>query len=358
MVASATPPQSLIPFRGRILVVSNRDELITTLDTLIREEGHLTLAVPNGEEALSVFEEGAVPDVVISDLSCDGSLEGIGYVRRFRQLNQLGHHMVIVEDGAPFTSGSSFAVEPFRILQQPLEPEQVRESVTEAMNQIRFDLQALRGEMFREAARLQRAIRDAQLEMVTAMAMTMEAKDPYMRGHCSRVAELAQQIAETMGVEREEVETLYSAAMLHEIGKIGMPLDLLHKTTALTPDELEEIRSHTRVGAQIVRGVPSLRRLAPLIENQYSAYADLPGRLSPTTPEFLLSSILRVADTYDAMISDRSYRSTLPREVWEAALRNESGSQFHPDVVDAFFRVVAPKEGAGANDPPPWNREV
>ncbi|MBV9774597.1 MAG: HD domain-containing protein [Gemmatimonadetes bacterium] len=333
-------------FHGRVLVVSDRTDVIAELDPTIRAEGHLVLTVPDGEEALSVFEEGIIPDVLITDLGSEGSLEGISYLRRFRQLNQFGRHMAVVDEGAPFTggtglsSGSPFGTEPFGVLPRPFDPERVRGEVAEAMDGIRRDLQSLRGEMLRETARLQQAIRDAQLEMVTALAMTMEAKDPYMRGHCSRVAELARQVALELGVDDVEVDLLHTAAMLHELGKIGVSLDLLHKTTPLTPMELHQIRSHTQTGAQIVGAVPSLRRTVPLIENQYTDYAELPDRISPEKPEFLLAGILRVVDTYDAMTSNRSYRGDLPRDLWEPVLRGEAGSKFHPDAVLAFFRVV------------------
>lgn len=333
-------------FHGRVLVVSDRERVVAELDPAIRAEGHLTLTVPSGEEALNVFEEGIIPDVLITDMGSEGSLQGISYLRRFRQLNQFGRHMAVVDEGAPFTdtvglgSVSRLGGEPFRVLPNPIDPEQVRGALEDAMDGIRSDLQSLRGEMLRETARLQQAIRDAQVEMVTALAMTMEAKDAYMRGHCARVAELSRRVAIEMGVDESEAELLHTAAMLHEIGKVGVSLELLHKTTPLTPEELEQIRSHTQVGAQIVGAVPSLRRSVPLIENQYTDYADLPGRISPERPEFLLAGILRVVDNYDAMTSSRSYRGDLPRDLWESLLRGGAGSKFHPGAVEAFFRVV------------------
>ncbi|HEX2187804.1 MAG TPA: HD domain-containing phosphohydrolase [Longimicrobiaceae bacterium] len=333
-------------FSGRVLVVSDRSEVVAELDPAIRSAGHLTLTVPSGEEALRVFEEGIIPDVVVSDAATRGASGDAGWLVRFRQLNQLGQHLAVVEPdesrpGAPTASwGSRFPVEPFMVLPRPLDRERVRAGVQEAMEHIRRDLQALRGEMFRETARLQRAIREAQLEMVTALAMTMEAKDPYMHGHCARVAELSRRVAAELRVDEPEAELLHTAATLHEIGKMGVSLELLHKTAPLSPDELEQIRAHTVVGAQIVAAIPSLCRTAPLIATQYTDYSDLPARIPPRSPELLLAGILRVVDTYDAMTSDRSYRGTLPRDVWEAVLRGGAGTKFHPAAVEGFFRVV------------------
>lgn len=333
-------------FRGRILVVSDRKDVIAELDPIIRAEGHLTLTVPNGEEALHVFDEGIIPDIVISDSEAPSSPDTAIFLNRFRQLNQLGQHLVVVETGEAREETTQALrararTESFGTLPRPFNEDRVRGSIDSAMERIRRDLESLRAEMFREAARLQKAIREAQLEMVTALAVTMEAKDPYMRGHCERVAAIARRIATEMEVDEEHVQLLGTAALLHEIGKVGVPLELLHKNGALTADELAQVRAHPKVGAQIVNAVPSLRPMAILVENQYTDYEDLPEKISPDAPEFLLASILRIIDTYDAMTSERSYREVLPRERWESVLRNGSGTRFNPEVLDTLFRIEA-----------------
>jgi response regulator RpfG family c-di-GMP phosphodiesterase len=334
-------------FRGRILVVSDRSEVIAELSPIIRSEGHLALAVSSGEEAMNVFEEGIIPDVVISDLGSSAALEGIAYMKQFRALNQMGQHLLVVEEGGPMGAAAipPSVAGPSTQLTHPFSEATVRGSLQEAMDRIRRDLASLRGEMFRETARLQRAIRDAQLEMVTALALTMEAKDPYMHGHCDRVATLAQRIAGEMGLDEEEIDRVGTAATLHEIGKLGISLDLLHRKGPLSEGELEEVRRHAQTGAQIIGSVHSLRDLAPLIANQYIDFAELPERIPSDAPEFVLCSILRVADTYDALTSNRSYRRHLSRERWEAILREGSGTRFHPEAIAAFFRVEAALQG-------------
>jgi response regulator RpfG family c-di-GMP phosphodiesterase len=334
-------------FRGRILVVSDREEIVAELSPIIRAEGHLALTVPNGDEARNVFDEGIIPDVLISDLGSDSALQGVAYIKHFRSLNQMGQHLLVVEAGG--LSGtetlSATLTGPAEKLVHPFRENDVRVSLQDAMDRIRRDMESLRGEMFRETARLQRAIREAQLEMVTALALTMEAKDPFMHGHCDRVSTLAQRVAVQMGLAEEDVEMVGTAATLHEIGKLGVSMDLLHRDGPLTEDELAQVRAHAQAGAQIIGSVHSLRKLAPLIANQYTDYSALAGQIPEESPEFVLCSILRVADTYDAVTSDRSYRRYLSREHWEAILKDGSGTRFHPEVLKAFFEVEAALQG-------------
>jgi response regulator RpfG family c-di-GMP phosphodiesterase len=329
---------------GRIMIVSDRKEVVAELEPIIRAGQHLSLSVADGDEALRILEEGLVPDLVISDLGSERSLEGIEYVWRFREMNRVGRHMVVVEEGAPFSGAFgrdvSAQAEQITALSRPFRAAEVRERIEDAVHRIDRDFRALRGEMWREMDRLQQAMRDMQRETVNALAATIAARDPYMHGHATRVAELCRRVAAAMGVAAEEVELLETAALLHEIGKSSVPLDLLHKTGPLSPDELEQIRGHARAGAGIVRGVPSLRRVAPVIEHQGADYRDLKLRMDAREPEFLLVGILRVVDAYDAMVSARSYRGPMSREYWQTTLRSGAGWSFHPEVVAAFLEMM------------------
>jgi response regulator RpfG family c-di-GMP phosphodiesterase len=332
---------------GRIMIVSDRQEVIAELEPIIRAGEHLVLAVPDGEEALRTLEDGLVPDVMISDLGSPTALEGIDYVFRFRELNRIGRHMVVVEDGAPFSKAArpgagDGATLPFLAtpLPRPFRRGDVTVSIENAIARVDADLRALRGEMWREMQRMQRAMREMQRETVKALAATVAARDPYMHGHATRVAELCRAVATELRLSEERIETIETAALLHEIGKASVPLELLHKTGALSPQELEQIRGHAKAGADIVAGVPSLRRVAPLIEHQGADFADLHRHFAPDSADFLLAGVLRVVDAYDAMASARSYRAAMTREYSEATLRDGAGTRFHPVAVDALLRVT------------------
>lgn len=344
---------------GRIMIVSDRQEVIAELEPIIRAGQHLALIVPDGREALQTLEEGLVPDVVISDLGCDRALEGIDYVWRFREMNRAGRHMVVVEDGAPFSGftrpvmGGDGASLPLLAtpLARPFRRREVTARIEDAIRRVDEDLRALRGEMWREMQRMQRAMREMQRETVNALAATVSARDPYMHGHATRVAALCREVAAALHLSQERIELLETAAMLHEIGKAAVPLELLHKTGPLAPAELEQIRGHARAGAGIVAGVPALRRAAPLIEHQGTDFTELGAHLDPASPEHLLAGILRVVDAYDAMVSPRSYRGPMPREYWERTLRAGAGTRFHPQAVEAFLRLNPPAPPPAARTP-------
>jgi response regulator RpfG family c-di-GMP phosphodiesterase len=326
---------------GRILIVSDRREVVAELEPIIRAGDHLASVVPDGQEAMQLLDDGMVPDVVISDLGCERSFDGISYVQRFRQLNRTGAHLVVTEPGAPFSGQrTNPSQERFAVLPRPFRSDDVRRTLEDAVSRVEQEFSTLRAEVWRSMDRMRREVQAARTEMVQALALTIAARDRYMHGHSERVAETCQRVAQALHVGEDEARLLFQAAQLHEIGKIAVPVELLQKTDPLTPDELDRIRSHPRVGADIVRGVPSLRRLAPLIEHHMTNHGDLAAHISPVTTEFLLAGILRVVDAWDAMTSDRSYRPAMPRAYWEPFLRAGAGTRFHPQAVAALMRVI------------------
>jgi response regulator RpfG family c-di-GMP phosphodiesterase len=328
---------------GRILIVSDREDVLEELESILRLGAHHSLRVIDGEQALRTLVDGLVPDLVISDLGSDRALEGIEYFWRFREMNRVGRHMVVVESGAPFSQrfASGGPREQVTALSRPFSPDDVTGRIADALDAMGRELQDIRAELWRELARMHQATRDLQRDAVMALAATIAARDPYMHGHATRVAAFCQRVARAMHLADEDARLLEAAATLHEIGKGSIPLDLLHKTEPLTSEELDRIRSHARIGAAIVAAVPSLRSLAPIIEHQGTDYHELNRHLDAGSAEFLLTGILRVVDAYDAMLSPRSYRGPMPREYWETVLRAGAGTRFQPEVVTAFLELIA-----------------
>lgn len=190
-------------------------------------------------------------------------------------------------------------------------------------------------------ARLYAAQRRQFLSMVTALAETLEKKDPYTGGHVRRVVGYTVLLGHELGLGRDELRDLWLAATLHDIGKIGVPDRILGKPSALDADEVEIMKRHTVFGAEIVSPLANLQVLRGVRSHHErmdgKGYPD--GLCDPEIP--LAPRIIAVADTFDAMTTSRPYRAGLPGERAAAEIIAGSGTQFCPQVVTAFRRLFA-----------------
>ena len=159
--------------------------------------------------------------------------------------------------------------------------------------------------------------------------------------HSHDVRKYALAIAEKMGVTSEEKEAISYASLLHDLGKIGIEEKILDKPEKLTSGEFEKIATHSKIGADIVNHIKILKHLAPLILHLHERYngKGYPDGLKGKSIS-LGSRILMVADAFSAMTSDRPYRKALLREEAISELKKNRGSQFDPEVVDAFLFVL------------------
>lgn len=184
-------------------------------------------------------------------------------------------------------------------------------------------------------------------ETVSSLAAAIEAKDAYTRGHCERVARLARAIARRMGMTSTDLKDLELAAILHDVGKIGVRGDILGKIGRLDDAEIENMRKHPDIGAGILDPLSFLGDVATYVRHHHENYdgtgypEGLAGKDIP-----LPSRIIRLVDAYDAMTSSRPYRPALPHDEAIARITAARGNQFDPRVVEAFFALE--REGAVA----------
>ncbi len=201
--------------------------------------------------------------------------------------------------------------------------------------------------------------RQEYYQMVQVLVATIEAKDKYTEGHSKRVSQYAVEIAAAMHLSRGHIEDIRVAALLHDIGKIGINDAILNKDGVLTPQEHDQIRQHPVIGARILEHSDMDPRIRSIVLHHHERYDGLgypDGKKGGTIP--LGAFILGVADAYDAMTSDRSYRGGMPREEALEAIRQGRGKQFDPGVVDAFLSMMEQKPGAKAGAPAQKGRDV
>lgn len=193
---------------------------------------------------------------------------------------------------------------------------------------------------FSEVARNQYEIlKNAHIGIVEILIKMMESADKYTEGHSIRVSKIAVDIASVMGLSQEEIENIRVAALLHDIGKFDISKELLLKTSALTQNDTEKIMTHSQKGAEMVSKMgPILKNAVPLILAHHDYYIKDMEKNDKEIP--LGAKTIAVADAYDAMVTDRSYRKGRPP--WQAIqeIRKASGTQFDPNVVEAFEKIV------------------
>ncbi len=188
--------------------------------------------------------------------------------------------------------------------------------------------------------------RDVEAKLMTevnmALANAIEAKDSYTRGHSERLAKLAGACAERMGLSRDEAAAVRLGAILHDVGKIGIPDRILRQAMALTEDEMAWMRRHPQIGADIIGPVEGLHHVAPLIRHHHEKFdgtgypKGLKGEEIP-----LGSRIIAVADAFEAMVADRIYRPSLGLAKALDEIRGGRGTHFDPQVVDTFLDLIA-----------------
>ncbi len=198
----------------------------------------------------------------------------------------------------------------------------------------------------REVMTASQAIQQLNDELFMTLAKISDTRDPFVSSHVTQVARYAAAIADEMGLPAKQIELVKQAAFLHDIGKMGITEDVLHKPSQLTADEYEYVKSHAVIGANLLQTCPSLRHLAPFVRHHHEwwdgfGYPD--GLRSDQIP--LESRILSVSDAVEAMASDRPYHRANSLGEIVVELRRCSGSQFDPAVVDALIRVIEHEEG-------------
>ncbi len=187
-------------------------------------------------------------------------------------------------------------------------------------------------------AKIYADLKELLFGIIRALTAAIDAKDPYTCGHSERVARIAVRLAEEMGVPPQKRSDLYLAGLLHDIGKIGIDDDVLKKTGPLNPEEYRKIQSHVEIGVTILNDLRKLHHILPGVRHHHESHdgTGYPDNLSGEEIP-LEARILAVADSFDAMSSNRPYRRRLTPMQINEILRKGSGVQWDPQVIDALF---------------------
>jgi len=339
-----------------------RTILITDDDPSIRKVLSLGLGrlgydihmATNGQEAIDLLAAGSIqPDCVLLDIRMP-VLSGRETLPRIREQFPLTPVIMLTAYNDLSTGLEAMKNGAFDYLVKPSRMEQIAETVAKAIRyhdvvtekfeqdkkdeEYRRSLEQTMQSKTMELKETYERLKVANLQTVQALAETIEAKDQYTQGHCERVRSISMRLARELGLPQDQFEPLEFAALLHDIGKIGIPERILNKVGALDAEELEIIKMHPLIGAQILS---SVEFFAPAINGVRHHHERWDGKGYPdgVSGEDIdpLARIITLADTFDAMAQSRPYRDALPMETVLEEIREQSGKQFSPLVVKAFF---------------------
>ena len=291
----------------------------------------------SGTEAFAFIESGDVPDMILLDVHMP-DISGFDILRHLKTQPAYRNVPVVflTGDGDVRTETEGLHAGAADFIRKPFAAEVLLKRVRNIV-----ELNRLHESMAKEIRTKTEKLSHAYLQIVQALAASVDAKDRYTHGHSSRVAQYAREIAGRAGYSRQEQDEIYMMGLLHDVGKIGIRDTIINKAGRLTDEEFAEIKTHPAVGAEIlakITDLPELKIGARWHHERYDGRGYPDGLTGEEIPE--VARIIAVADTYDAMTSNRSYRRQMPQEQVRAEIERCSGSQFDPRFAGIMMAMI------------------
>ena len=341
--------------RNRILLVDDDTGIQKVIRLLLENAGFDVAVAASGQDALDIISGGTFePDCIILDIRMPG-MPGTEVLPRLKKL--LPKSPVImqtalsdIETGLEAMRGGAFDY-----LVKPAMKAEIIETVKKALayrnlllenerlesenREYQHSLEAKVQDRTRQLNEALSRLQKTNLETVRVLAETIEAKDPYTRGHCNRVRQISLEMTRHLDLSDGEIEILEYGALLHDIGKLGISEGILHKETRFTPEEVEILRAHPIIGENILKTVEFFKPCLSIVRHHHEWYngGGYPDGIREDNIDILIR-IVSLSDAFDAMTSDRPYRKALELDKASEELIRGSGTQFDPELVDLFFR--------------------
>ena len=348
-----------------VLFVDDEINILKALQRLLRHESWTVLTASRASEALELLERSPA-QVVVSDQRMP-EMSGVDLLSAIRT-----RHPDVVRMMLTGYTEMNVAVEAinrgeiYRLITKPWNDEELKATLRQAfdhhdlkneikrLNQVTREqnlklqdmnrnLEGKVRERTKQLADKHHELRIAYVQTIRTLAEAVDAKDAYTRGHSERVGVYASKMARELGLPRDLIERVYISGLLHDVGKIGVRDAVITKPDRLTPEEYEEIKAHPEIGARILQPVAFLSDVVECVRHHHEWFdgsdKGYPSRLRGDAIP-LPSRIILVADTVEAMTSDRPYRRGLNLDAVMAELRKYAGSQFDPACADVMLRLL------------------
>ncbi|MDD3012273.1 MAG: HD domain-containing protein [Candidatus Gastranaerophilales bacterium] len=317
--------------RHTILIVDDEEDNLQLLNRTLRRE-YTIITASDGIEALEILKkEGNNISLILSDQRMP-NMSGTEFLSR--TVNEYPNIIRMLLTGYSDIDAMIEGVNKcglFQYLTKPYDPEDLKFVIKNGINA--YELTVSKKALLHD-------LKELFFTTIKSISSALDAKDAYTHGHSLRVTLFSLILCKEMGLEENFIGEIEIAGLLHDIGKIGVPENILCKPGKLTDEEFNIIKLHPEKGRKILNGIKRLSKAAFWLNSHHERWDGFgyPQKLKEEDIP-LAARILAVADTYDAMTSDRSYRKGLPHETALEEIKRCSGSQFDPSIVETFLKV-------------------
>ena len=297
----------------------------------------------SGPAAFEVIEE-EIPDLILLDYHMP-VMDGFQFIEKLREVEEYKDIPIIMltADNDRETEVRGFQAGVMDFIAKPFVNEIMLQRVGRILelSHLQKNLQHEVEVQTKRAEERRSQVERLSEEVMRTLANTIDAKDPYTNGHSLRVAKYSKEIAKRAGKSKAEQKEIYQMALLHDIGKIGVPDEIINKDTRLTEAEYAAIRKHPAIGSDILKTIeeiPDIMIGARWHHERYDGHGYPDGLAGTEIPE--IARIIGVADAYDAMTSKRSYRNILSQEVVRGEIERGKCTQFDPKFADIMIEMI------------------
>ena len=330
--------------KDRSVIIVDDDAMnLQVAGKILSSGGIRVTALKSGKALINYISEGnACPDLILLDVKMP-EMDGYETLQKLRTISTDAANtpvMFLTADESQGAESKGLSLGAMDFIRKPFVPEVLLLRVKHMI-----ELVTLQNQLNFEVQKKTEENRLLLVHVVESLAAAIDTKDLYTRGHSGRVAEYAKRIAARAGYSQFRQDEVYMMGLLHDVGKIGVPNDIINKPSSLTEDEFAKIKEHPGMGAKILENIkedPELTTAARYHHERFDGKGYPEGLSGFDIPE--VARIIAVADSYDAMSSDRSYRKSLSKEEIISELTKGKGTQFDPKFADIMISIMKEDE--------------